>query len=45
MDLFNGNYKAIQVLKLKDIVESVEQAIDGFEEVANTIEQIAVKES
>ena len=44
-DLFNGNYKAIQVLKLKDIVESVEQAIDGFEEVANTIEQIAVKES
>jgi predicted phosphate transport protein (TIGR00153 family) len=44
-DLFNGNYKAIQVLKLKDIVESVEHAIDGFEEVANTIEQIAVKES
>lgn len=44
-DLFNGNYKAIQVLKLKDIVESVEDAIDGFETVANTIEQIAVKES
>lgn len=44
-DLFNGNYKAIQVLKLKDIVEKVENAIDGFETVANTIEQIAVKES
>lgn len=44
-DLFNGSYKAMQVLKLKDLVESVEEAIDGFETVANTIEQIAVKES
>lgn len=44
-DLFNGGYNAIEVLKLKDIVESVEEAIDGFEKVANTIEQIAVKES
>nr|WP_255669052.1 DUF47 family protein [Aeromicrobium duanguangcaii] len=44
-DLFDGNYKAMQVLKLKDIVEAVEQAIDALESVANTVEQIAVKES
>src|SRR5262245_26429798 len=43
--LFSGTYKAIEVLKLKDIAESLEGAIDAFEKVANTIEQIAVKES
>jgi len=44
-ELFDGNYKAMQVLKLKDIVEAVEHAIDALESVANTVEQIAVKES
>lgn len=43
--LFGGSYEALEVLKLKDIVESLEGAIDAFEKVANTIEQIAVKES
>lgn len=43
--LFSGEYDALEVLKLKDIVESLEDAIDGFEKVANTVEQIAVKES
>jgi hypothetical protein len=43
--LFGGSYKAMQVLKLKDVVESVEQAIDALEKVANIVEQIAVKES
>ena len=43
--LFNGDYKAMQVIKLKDIVESLEGAIDAFEKVANILEQIAVKES
>jgi uncharacterized protein Yka (UPF0111/DUF47 family) len=33
------------VLKLKDIVEKLEMAIDGFERVANIVEQIALKES
>jgi hypothetical protein len=42
--LFNGEYKTIEVLKLKDIVESLEAAIDAFEKVANIVEQIAVKE-
>jgi uncharacterized protein len=43
--LFSGQYKTIEVLKLKDIVESLEGAIDAFEKVANIVEQIAVKES
>ena len=43
--LFSGEYKTIEVLKLKDIVESLESAIDAFEKVANIVEQIAVKES
>lgn len=44
-DLFSGSYKSLEVLKLKDVVESLEQAIDALESVANTVEQIAVKES
>ena len=43
--LFSGDFKTIEVLKLKDIVESLEEAVDAFEKVANTVEQIAVKES
>ena len=43
--LFSGKYEALEVLKLKDIVDSLEDAIDAFETVANTVEQIAVKES
>ncbi len=43
--LFSGRYEALEVLKLKDIVDSLEDAIDAFETVANIVEQIAVKES
>ena len=43
--LFSGEYEALEVLKLKGIVDALEEAIDAFEKVANTIEQIAVKES
>jgi uncharacterized protein len=43
--LFAGGYEALEVLKLKDVVDSLEGAIDAFEKVANTVEQIAVKES
>src|SRR5690625_3034489 len=44
-NLFNGEYESLEVLKLKDIVDSVEHATDALESVANTVEQIAVKES
>ena len=42
--LFSGDFDTMEVLKLKDIVETLESAIDGFEKVANIVEQIAVKE-
>lgn len=44
-NLFSGRYEALDVLKLKDIVDSLEHAVDAFEKVANTIEQIHAKES
>lgn len=44
-NLFSGSYKSLEVLKLKDVVDSLEHAIDALESVANTVEQIAVKES
>jgi predicted phosphate transport protein (TIGR00153 family) len=43
--LFNGKYDAMDVLKLKQIVDVLEEAADAFEHVANTVETIAVKES
>ncbi len=43
--LFSGEYEALEVLKLQGVVEALEAAADGFEHVANTIEQIALKES
>jgi uncharacterized protein len=43
--LFSGAYDALTVLKLRDVVEQLEYAVDAFEKVANTVEQIAVKES
>jgi predicted phosphate transport protein (TIGR00153 family) len=42
--LFNGDVDALTVLKVKTVVDSLEAAIDAFEHVANTVEQIAVKE-
>ena len=43
--LFSGEYDALTVLKLKDVVDQLEAAADAFEHVANTIESIAVKEA
>ena len=37
--------KTHTVMKLKDVVDALEAAIDAFETVANIVEQIAVKES
>jgi uncharacterized protein len=35
----------LMILKLKEVVDSLEEAADAFETVANTVESIAVKES
>jgi hypothetical protein len=43
--LFNGDFDALTVLKLKEVVDELEAAADAFEHVANTVETIAVKES
>lgn len=44
-DLFSGDYKAMDVLKNKDIIEEIESAIDRLEDVANTIEGIVLKQA
>ncbi len=43
--LFSGEYDALTVLKMKEVVEELEKACDAFERVANIVETIAVKES
>ncbi|HEY9349482.1 MAG TPA: DUF47 family protein, partial [Acidothermales bacterium] len=43
--IFSGEYDALTVHKLKDVIETLESAVDGFERVANIVEQIALKES
>ncbi|MCW2607638.1 MAG: hypothetical protein JWO60_2331 [Frankiales bacterium] len=43
--LFSGEYDALTALKLKDLAEELEAAADAFEDVADTVETLAVKES
>ena len=43
--LFSGDYKAMDVLKFKEIIEEIEAAIDRLEDVANTVESIYLKQS
>ncbi|MCW2726533.1 MAG: hypothetical protein JWN35_3454 [Frankiales bacterium] len=43
--LFSGKYDALTALKLKDLADELEAAADAFEDVADTIETITVKES
>ena len=43
-ELFSGDYKAMDVLKYKDIIEEIETAIDRLEDVANTLESIVLKQ-
>jgi len=44
-ELFSGEFKAMDVLKWKDIIEEIEAAIDRLEDVANTIEGIVLKQT
>jgi uncharacterized protein len=43
--LFSGEYDPLTVLKMKEVADELEAACDALEHVANTIEQISVKES
>jgi hypothetical protein len=44
-ELFSGDYRAMDVLKYKDIIEEIEHGIDRLEDVANTVETIVLKQS
>ena len=43
--LFSGEYDPLTVLKMKEVADDLEAAIDAFEHVANTVETIVAKES
>jgi hypothetical protein len=42
-ELFAGDYKAMDVLKLKEVYDQIEDAIDACEKVANVLESIVLK--
>lgn len=42
-ELFSGDYRAMDVLRWKEVLEVLEEALDGLEHVANTIESIVLK--
>jgi uncharacterized protein len=42
-DLFSGDYKAMDVLKWKEVIENLEEAVDGLENVANIVEATVLK--
>jgi len=43
--LFSGEFEALDVLKWKDIVQSLEGSINSIEDVSDVVESILVKES
>lgn len=42
-DLFSGDHKAMDVLKWKEVIETLEEALDGLENVANVVETVVLK--
>jgi predicted phosphate transport protein (TIGR00153 family) len=42
-DLFSGDHRAMDVLKWKEIIETLEEALDALENVANVIEAVTLK--
>ena len=42
-ELFSGEYKAMDVLKWKDVIEELEHAIDGLQKLSNIIESTVLK--
>ncbi len=43
--LFDSGLDPVMIIKLKDVIEALEACADAFEDLANGIESIAVKES
>lgn len=44
-ELFNGTRDALTVMKLKDVADELEDAVDAFEKVSHVVESIVLKES
>jgi predicted phosphate transport protein (TIGR00153 family) len=44
-ELFDSVTDAVELLKIKEVIDALESAADAFEKVANHVETIAVKES
>ncbi len=42
-ELFSGDHRAMDVLRWKEVIEDLEEALDGLENVANIIEAIVLK--
>jgi predicted phosphate transport protein (TIGR00153 family) len=41
--LFSGDYRALEVLKWKDVVEAMEAALNTIEDISNVVEAIVLK--
>jgi predicted phosphate transport protein (TIGR00153 family) len=41
--LYSGEFEAMDVLKWKDVLDQLEEALDGCEDISNAIESIVVK--
>ncbi len=44
-ELFNDGVDAVQMIKLKEVIDKMEAAADAFEHVADVVQTIALKES
>ena len=42
-ELFSGDHKAMDVLRWKEVIEDLEEAVDGLQHVANIVESIVLK--
>jgi uncharacterized protein Yka (UPF0111/DUF47 family) len=43
--LFSGDFNAFDVLRWKDIVEAIEESVNGLEKIGDIVEGIALKHS
>ena len=44
-ELFSGRHDALEILRWKDVVESIESAIDAVEDASDEVQSIVVKHS
>ena len=42
-DLYSGDFRAMEVLMWKDLLDETERAIDRCEDIGNTIESVVLK--